>query len=84
MNAHTLPGFVLGVMKEKGQPLQLVNAFEEPISARGKSILDASTEKLIMHHNNLKDTWGISTKLEVAMPNKNLNTFCAELVEHVK
>ncbi len=84
MNAHTLPGFVLGVMKEKGQPVQLVNAFEEPIFCRGKSILDASAEKLLVHHDSLKATWGISTKLEVAMPNKNLDTFCAELIAHVE
>jgi hypothetical protein len=32
MNAHTFPSFVLGVVKEKGQPVQLVNAFEEPLS----------------------------------------------------
>ncbi|MBZ5689952.1 MAG: type I-E CRISPR-associated protein Cas7/Cse4/CasC, partial [Acidobacteriia bacterium] len=32
MNAHTLPGYVLGLVKEKGQPLQLINAFEKPVS----------------------------------------------------
>ena len=31
MNAHTVPGFVLGLVKDKGQPLQLINAFEKPL-----------------------------------------------------
>ena len=31
MNAHTLPGYVLGLVKDKGQPLQLINAFEKPV-----------------------------------------------------
>ena len=34
MNAHTLPGYVLGLVREKGQPLQLVNAFEKPVSSK--------------------------------------------------
>ena len=34
MNAHTLPGYVLGLVKDKGQPLQLVNAFEKPVFSK--------------------------------------------------
>ncbi len=37
MNAHTLPGYVLGLVKDKGQPLQLINAFEKPVSPRTDS-----------------------------------------------
>lgn len=84
MNANTLPGFVLGVMKERGQPVQLVNAFEEPIVSRGKSLLEASAGKMMEHHDSLKATWGISTKHEAAIPNKTLDTFCTELVSYVE
>lgn len=31
MNANTLPSYVLGVVREKGHPIQLVNAFETPV-----------------------------------------------------
>ena len=34
MNAHTFPGYVLGLVKDKGQPLQLVNAFKSRSPAR--------------------------------------------------
>ncbi len=44
MNAHTLPGYVLGLVKEKGQPLQLINAFEKPVSSRN-GLMDASIDR---------------------------------------
>ncbi|MFZ2782423.1 MAG: type I-E CRISPR-associated protein Cas7/Cse4/CasC, partial [Rectinemataceae bacterium] len=31
MNGNTLPAYVLGVVREKGHPIQLVNAFEKPV-----------------------------------------------------
>lgn len=32
----TLPFEVLGIRKDKGQPLQLANAFESPVKSNGK------------------------------------------------
>jgi CRISPR system Cascade subunit CasC len=81
MNAATLPSYVLGVVKEKGQPLQLVNAFEQAINAKGGA---PESEKVMKeHYSALKKTWGIATVCEPEMPGKTLDEFCAELVKHV-
>lgn len=82
MNAHTLPGHALGLFKSAGQPVQLVNAFESP--ARPKSgLLESSIALLKAHHNQLKETWGITCDVEVSLPEANLNAFCEALVKHV-
>jgi CRISPR system Cascade subunit CasC len=82
MNAATLPSYVLGIAKEKGQPLQLVNAFEEPKNDKGK-IVAAAEAALKEHHSKSKETWGIKTTAEVEIPSKTLDEFCAELVKYV-
>jgi CRISPR system Cascade subunit CasC len=87
MNAHTFPSYVLGVYKAKGQPVQLINAFEEPLSTwdnknRG-GWEKASIAKLKTHHAELKKTWNIQTTEEVEIPESDLDTFCKELVKHV-
>jgi CRISPR system Cascade subunit CasC len=83
MNAHTLPAYVLGIVKERGQPLQLVNAFEEPIYSKN-GLVKESIEKLKHHHQALKNTWNIETVEEVSIPDVDLATFCKELVSYVR
>src|SRR5262249_52708679 len=73
---------VLGLFKETGQPLQLVNAFEKPVSSRN-GLMDASIAALKQHHEHLKTTWAIKPTVEVAIPDKSLDQFCAELLTHV-
>ena len=82
MNAHTLPSYVLGIYKSAGQPVQLINAFEEPVRPKS-GLLAESAAKLKAHHEALKSTWGISCDTEVAMPEVNLNAFCKALNKHV-
>ena len=82
MNAHTLPGYVLGLVKEQGQPLQLINAFEMPVASKN-GLMDASIAALREHHAQLKKTWGIKPTLEKAIPETDLDTFCREIVTHV-
>lgn len=82
MNAHTLPGYVLGLVKDKGQPLQLVNAFEESVSPKN-GLMGASIFALKKHHEQLKQTWGISPLVEAAIPDKPLGEFCKEMLRHV-
>ena len=82
MNAHTRPSYVLGIVKDKGQPLQLVNAFEKPvISNNGHT--EPSIATLKQHHEQLKKTWNIKPVLEIAIPEKDLDTFCQEITSHV-
>jgi CRISPR system Cascade subunit CasC len=82
MNAHTLPGHVLGLVKDKGQPLQLINAFEKPVSSRN-GLLEASISAIRVHHEELKKTWGIKPVAEVVIPDKTLDEFCKEVCDHV-
>lgn len=99
MNAHTLPAYVLGVVKEKGQPIQLVNAFEKPVWSKD-GLAAKSIAALKAHYKHLKSTWGISTVAELAIaggtptpadgkpaefaiPEVSLEAFCRGLVAHV-
>jgi CRISPR system Cascade subunit CasC len=80
MNGATLPRFVLGIVKDQGQPLQLINAFETPIASRN-GFGAPSVEALKAHHEQLKRTWNIATKAEAAIPDVDLSTFCARLLD---
>lgn len=82
MNAHTLPGYVLGLVKGSGQPVQLVNAFEKPVPSKS-GLMDASVAALKEHHLQLKKTWGIGPAAEVAIPEKTMDEFCEEILSHV-
>lgn len=82
MNANTPPVYVLGVVKEKGQPIQLVNAFEKPVWSKN-GMVGASIDQLKAEHESLKKTWGIETVAEAAIPDKPLNEFCKVLVGYV-
>jgi CRISPR system Cascade subunit CasC len=82
MNAHTLPGYVLGLVMAKGHPIQLINAFEKPVLSKN-GLMDASILALEEHHEQLKTTWGIEPVTEVAIPKKSLDEFCTEIVAHV-
>ena len=82
MNSNTLPGYVLGIVKDKGQPLQLVNAFEKPVASKN-GLMDSSIAALKEHHEQLKKTWGIKPVLDRAVPDTEFDTFCEEIVAHV-
>lgn len=58
MNAATLPFEVLGIRKSKGQPLQLINAFEEPVKATGKGLQASSLAAMKTHLDSLENIWG--------------------------
>jgi CRISPR system Cascade subunit CasC len=82
MNAHTLPGYVFGLVKDRSQPLQLVNAFEKPVFSKN-GLMDASIVAVKEHHEQLKNTWGIRPLAEVAIPDMTLDQFCKEILRHV-
>ncbi len=82
MNAHTLPGYVLGTFKSAGQPVQLINAFEEPVRPKS-GLLAESIVQLKQHHEKLKKTWDITCKTEVAIPDVDINAFSKALTNHV-
>src|SRR5258708_1518141 len=82
MNAHTLPGCVLGTFKSAGQPVQLINAFESPVRPKA-GLLDGSTEVMKAHHAKLKETWSIICDTQVVLPDVALHAFCRALTHHV-
>lgn len=82
MNGNTLPTYVLGVVREKGHPIQLINAFETPVSSdRGYSV--KSAELLKTEYAKLADTWDIKAAYAKAIPDIDLTVFLDEVVQHV-
>ncbi len=58
MNGSTLPVEVIGIRKEKGQPLQLINAFEKPVKSKSTGYAEPSIKAMIEHLVALEETWG--------------------------
>jgi CRISPR system Cascade subunit CasC len=87
MNAATLPSAVLGLYRDKGHPLQLVNAFEEPLLPDGSGYVSRSRKKLEDEFAKMKEIWGIQPQAEVWLPapggGMTLDEFCAELLKYV-
>ncbi|MBW2329899.1 MAG: type I-E CRISPR-associated protein Cas7/Cse4/CasC [Deltaproteobacteria bacterium] len=66
MNSNTLPDYVLGVVREKGHPIQLVNAFESPIRSFQGYVVE-SIKRLNAEYADLKETWGIEGSAKVTI-----------------
>ncbi len=82
MNGNTFPVYVLGVVREKGHPIQLVNAFENPIRP-SLGYATKSVELLKEEYSKLADTWGIMAVFQKAIPDVSMKTFLEGVVEHV-
>jgi CRISPR system Cascade subunit CasC len=82
MNAHTMPGYVLGIVKTSGQPIQLINAFEKPVFSKN-GLMQASVDALKSHYDQLKKTWNLDLECEVTIPDASINIFCEEILKHV-
>ncbi len=80
MNGATLPVEVLGIRKDKGQPLQLINAFESPIKASREGYATASRTEMLKHHANLKNLWSIETSVESLLTEDKLEGFLSKLL----
>jgi CRISPR system Cascade subunit CasC len=80
MNGATLPIEVLGIRKDKGQPLQLVNAFESAIRSGPAGYAEPSRKEMLQHHSDLKETWGIETAVETLLTDDKLPTFIEKLL----
>lgn len=80
MNGATLPVEVLGIRKDKGQPLQLINAFEKPIKANANGYAANSKVEMLQHHADLKTLWGIETSVESLLTQDGLKSFLDQLL----
>lgn len=87
MNAATLPGYVLGIVRSSGHPVQLVNAFEKPVRAYGgKGLFETSLESMKTEREKLNATWGLDKKelFSGAIPDMNLADFLDKVCAHVE
>ena len=87
MNAATLPGYVLGVVRSSGHPVQLVNAFEKPVRASGgKGLFETSLEAMKAEREKLNTTWGLGKNelFNGVIPDMNLAGFLGEVCKHVE
>ena len=85
MNANTMPSYVLAVIREQGHPIQLVNAFEKPVTAyQGSSIVESSIQALKDEYQKLKDDWGIQAVMELSCPESvRFKELVEEVADHV-
>jgi CRISPR system Cascade subunit CasC len=82
MNGNTLPVYVLGIVREKGHPIQLVNAFETPVRS-SQGYVAKSVELLKAENGKLAETWGMKAVFERAIPDVGMKPFLDGVVEHV-
>ncbi len=99
MNGNTMPAYVFGVVREKGHPVQLINAFESPVRPSNKGFTTESIKRMNEEFLDLEDTWGIDSVFAKAVVKDSLKEsveggsdkikFCKlnelinEMVEHV-
>lgn len=87
MNSNVKPSYVLGVMRNSGHPVQLVNAFERPVTRKGeKGLIEASIDALKGEYNRLNTTWGLNQYelMNASIPEKSLNEFLGEVIKYVE
>lgn len=82
MNSNTLPVFVLGVVREKGHPVQLINAFETPVRST-QGFATKSIELLKAEYHKLEETWCVKAVFDKSIPDISLNVFLDGMVAYV-
>ena len=82
MNGNTLPDYVLGIVREQGHPIQLINAFESPIRSN-QGYATKSIELLKAEYAKLKEIWDVDAVFEQAIPEIGMKPFIEGMVAHV-
>ncbi len=99
MNANTDVDYVLGIVKERSQPLQLVNAFEEAVRPKNGFVTPSIKAELLRLYRvksvfNPRHVLELATGMYEPKPDNdlkedmiprqvNLDTFCKEIADHV-
>ncbi|MBA1446826.1 MAG: type I-E CRISPR-associated protein Cas7/Cse4/CasC [Chromatiales bacterium] len=83
MNGNTMPAYVLGVIRETGHPIQLVNAFESAVRASSKGYTLESIERMISEYADLNETWGIDATFTKAVARKEIRPQIAEFSDAI-
>ncbi len=72
MNGNTLPTYVLGIVREKGHPIQLVNAFENPVRRTEKGYVAESVTRMNMEYADIRETWNVDSVFSKAVVKSGL------------
>jgi CRISPR system Cascade subunit CasC len=86
MNGNTRPGYVLGIVRKAGHPIQLVNAFESSLRPTdGKGHFVVSVDALKAEYERLNTTWALKENelVSCSIPDASLSEFLDKVVAHV-
>jgi len=72
INGNTMPTYVLSVIREKGHPIQLINAFENPVRPSLNGYAVESINRMNIEYSDIKESWGIDSLFAKAVVKKNL------------
>lgn len=81
MNACTVPVYVKGCVRS-GHPIQLVNAFENPVKSSG-GVSAPSVRALEEEYSKMKDVWGMKVDVDAELPATDLTSFISTLTNAV-
>lgn len=84
MNSNTLPVYVLGVVRENGHPIQLVNAFENPVRPSIKGFAVESVNRMNIEYADIKETWGIDSVFAKAVVKSSMKEQIKENLGSIK
>lgn len=73
------PAYVLGV-RRNGQPISLVNAFENPVRSNGNGYAKVSEEALKTHWKNIKGLYSLHPDVEAQLPPDSLDALIEKLI----
>lgn len=83
MNGNTLPAYVLCIVRSKGHPIQLINAFESPVRASG-GYIEKSIDLLKAEYDKIHAAWGLEDPLfRAEIPESSISSFLDGVVDHV-
>ena len=85
MNANTMPAHVLCVLRDSGQPVQLINAFEKAVySPDGKGYVEASAKRMDEEYQRMETVWGLTAAETIRMPQQGLGELLQGVRRHVR
>lgn len=79
MAAHNFPSYVLGVARNRGQPVSLANAFLKPARPGMRDgmeldLVDDSVDKLETYYQRMRDVFGPGPRFAVSWADRSLST----------
>lgn len=85
MNADTRPVEIIGIVRDKGHPLQASNAFESPIKPSSEGFIQPSVKALNEYIDYELIKWSDSPSLVCKFTESpTFETFTSNLINHVK